>query len=316
MAHNLNEVEGKVSFASTQTAWHGLGQIVDNPMTTAQAIVDGGLNYEVEKVKLYTGIGERIEMACATQRTDTQDILGVVGNKYEVVQNRDAFDFFDSLLGSNHAKIETVGALGMGERIFITAKLPHVMTIGKDDLTEMYILLTSSHDGSGAVVAGITPIRVVCQNTLNFAMSKGLKNRISIRHTLSAKERISQAGEVLKVALEYQTTLENAYNFLYRTRVTDTAAKDLIMKIMGTCEKSSYSMGILGDVEKLYHTGIGQESIVGSAWGVFNAITNYTSHAKSYKNAESKFNSLLMGGESEKLVKKSFDTIMQFATSN
>lgn len=320
MAHNLNVIEGRTSFASTKPAWHGLGQIVDNPMTTAQAIQLGGLDYHVQKIKLYSGIGERIPMAEATQRTDTGDILGVVGTKYEVVQNVDAFDFFDTLLGSDHAKIETVGALGLGERIFVTAKLPHVMCVGKEDLTEMYVLLTSSHDGSGAVVAGITPIRVVCQNTLSFALrAKGkqaIRNRISIRHTKSAKERLNQAGEVMKVALQYQTTLENAYNFLYRTPVADNTAKDLIMKIMNTSEKDDRSMSIFNDIERIYHEGVGQENVVGTAWGLFNAVTNYTSHAKNYKNAESKFNSILMGGESEKLVQKAYEIIQDFAIHN
>lgn len=312
--HNLNEVNGRVSFASTQTAWHQLGQIVNEPMTCQQAIELGGLNYRVSKIPLYTPDNKKITSHMATRRDDTKDILGVVGHNYEVVQNSDAFGFFDTLLDQGSAKIETVGALGKGERIFVTAKLPHRICVGKEDLTEMYVLLTSSHDGSGAIVAGLTPIRVVCQNTLNMALSSKLKNRISVRHTANANNRVKQAGQIMRHALSYQTTLDEAYNFLFKTKVNDAAARDLIMNIMKIEDLDSTRIkNILEKIELCYNEGVGQESIVGTAWGVFNGITHYLSHEKNYKSQESKFQSLLLGGESEKIIKRSYDTLLEFA---
>lgn len=318
MAHNLNiDENGNVAFASTQTAWHNLGQIVQNPMTTQEAIVLGRLDYEVEKRSIQCG-EILLPNHMATVRADTETVLGIVGNNYEVVQNTEAFKFFDTLLGQNLAKIETVGALGQGERIFISAKLPHQIVVGsKEDLTEMYVLLTSSHDGTGAIVAGLTPIRVVCQNTLNMALSQKMKNKISIRHTSSANTRLAQAGEIMRQSLMYQTTLEEAYNFLFRTKVSDSVAKDLITKIVqGEKKDSARTANIIETIEMCYNVGIGQDKIVGTAWGVFNAMTHYLSHEKNYKNEESKFNSLLMGGESEKLIKKSFDLLMTHAQTN
>lgn len=312
--HNLNEVNGKVAFASTKKAWHNLGQIVDSAMTTAQAIELGGLDYTVEKIDLHTPDGTLINTHKATRRTDTNQVLGVVGHKYGVVQNKDAFNFFDTLIGENHAKIETVGALGIGERIFISAKLPHSICVGKDDLTEMYVLLTSSHNGSGAIVAGLTPVRVVCQNTLNMALNNKLKNRIGIRHTSNANTRLSQAGTIMRHALAYQTSLEEAYNFLYNTKVTDKVAKDLINQIINKDNVDSTRItNILDTIEVCYQEGTGQESIVGNAWGVFNGITHYLSHEKNYKNEQSKFESLLLNGESEKVIKRSYDVLMDFA---
>jgi hypothetical protein len=126
MAHELNTTDGKVSFASTQKAWHGLGQIVDKAMTAEQAIELGGLNYEVVKTPLTTKVkGEqrlKVNEHFATVRTDTKQVLGVVGSRYQIVQNSDAFVFFDSIVGQGQAIFETAGALGQGERILLPPK--------------------------------------------------------------------------------------------------------------------------------------------------------------------------------------------------
>src|SRR5277367_1882484 len=190
MAHNINfnEKTGKHSFMSVkEKAWHGLGQIVDRYPTSSEAIQFAGLDYIVEKRPLFTYDTEN-QMAdpetdiiipeisvpnyFATVRADTDQVLGVVGNDYEVVQNRDAFTFFDAIVGGGDGILyETAGALGNGERIFITAKLPGYIRVGNDDLIEKYLFLTTSHDGFGSITAAFTPIRVVCNNTLHAALN-------------------------------------------------------------------------------------------------------------------------------------------------
>src|SRR5690606_31902054 len=190
MAHhiNFNEQTGKHSFFSVkEKAWHGLGQIVEDYPTSAEAIKYAGLDYTVKKRYLFTygddTSPETEDNDCvmewrvdvpehfATVRTDTDEVLGVVGKDYEIVQNTEAFHFFDDLVGGNGGiKYETAGALGKGEKVFITAKLPDVLRVGKDDLIEQYLLLTTSHDGYGCIKAAFTPIRVVCNNTLNAAL--------------------------------------------------------------------------------------------------------------------------------------------------
>ncbi len=184
MAHNINfnEQAGKHSFFSVkEKAWHGLGQIVQDYPTSAEAIKYAGLNYTVEKRRLFTYDNENnvanqdteivipeIEVPnyYATIRTDSQQILGVVGKDYEVIQNVNAFSFFDAIVGGDGIMYETAGALGKGERIFITAKLPDYIKVGNDDLIEQYLFLTTSHDGYGSITAAFTPIRIVCNNTL------------------------------------------------------------------------------------------------------------------------------------------------------
>jgi phage/plasmid-like protein (TIGR03299 family) len=176
MAHNLENRNGVTSFASTQKAWHGLGQIVNGAMTAEEAIKLAGLGYDVVKVPNHIiWNGQQIETpsSFSTVRTDTGDILGdKVGNRYTIVQNKEAFSFFDSIVGGDMAMYETAGVLGRGEKVFITAKMPEMIRIaGTDDLTEVYVILTSSHDGSGAVIAAVTPIRIVCQNTMRLALN-------------------------------------------------------------------------------------------------------------------------------------------------
>ena len=220
MAHNIhfNEQTDKHSFFSVkEKAWHGLGQIVDNYPTSAEAIRFAGLDYLVEKRPMLT-VGKtsnlsqeplqtafreiRVPDYFATMHMDTEDILGVVGKDYEVVQNVDAFSFFDSIVGGDGIQFETAGALGKGERIFITAKLPDYMIIGKDDFIEQYLFLTTSHDGYGSITAAFTPVRIVCNNTLNAAL-RSCSNSIKIRHTANARERLDQAHKTWVSPVNY-----------------------------------------------------------------------------------------------------------------
>ena len=178
MAHNINfnEQTGQHSFFSVkEKAWHGLGQLVQDYPTSAEAIKFAGLDYEVAKEDIYTtsynsdgqamDFTKRIKTHFATLRKDTGDVLGIVGKDYEIVQNRDAFTFFDSIVGGDGMQYETAGALGNGERIFITAKLPSYIKVGREDLIEQYLFLTTSHDGFGSITAAFTPVRIVCNNS-------------------------------------------------------------------------------------------------------------------------------------------------------
>ena len=172
MAHNINynEGTGKHSFFSVkEKAWHGLGQFVSDYPNSAEALKFAGLDFTVVKRELLTYdnensfgssdiIAPKIEVPnyFATLRTDTKQVLGVVGKDYEVVQNVDAFSFFDAIVDGDGIQYETAGALGKGERIFITAKLPDYIKVGSDDLIEKYLFLTTSHDGFGSITAAFT----------------------------------------------------------------------------------------------------------------------------------------------------------------
>ncbi|RYE13038.1 MAG: DUF945 domain-containing protein [Sphingobacteriales bacterium] len=319
MAHNINfnELTGKHSFFSVkERAWHNLGQILDFHPTSSQAIQQAGLDYTVEKRPLFTDGGEAEKLIdvpnyFATARTDTQQILGVVGNDYEVVQNRDAFTFFDAIVGGGDGIFyEAAGALGNGERIFITAKLPGYIRIGHtNDVIEKYIFLTTSHDGYGSITAAFTPIRIVCNNTLNAALNN-MSNCVKIRHTQSAKERLQQAHTVMGISNEMAGQLHEVFNRWAKVRVNDKQVVKLILQAMAPSKEvmqkvkdeniydySSHFLNVAENVTNYAYSNETQqmETTKGTLFGVYNAVTGYFQNVKQYRTEESKLKSIMFG---------------------
>src|SRR5690606_14818 len=261
MAHNINfnERTGRYSFFSVQQkAWHGLGQIVEQYPTSEEAIKYAGLDYEVVKSPLFTKGSGIIETAngmeigsnelevpnyFANIRSDNNAVLGVVGKDYHIVQNREAFNFFDAIVGGGEGILyETAGALGNGERIFITAKLPDYIRVGNgDDVTEKYIFLTTSHDGSGSITAAFTPIRIVCQNTLNVSL-RNMTNVVRIKHTSGAKQRIENAHKIMGLANTLSNQLEGIFNEWTKVKVTDREVRKLIQLALCLARRSARSV--------------------------------------------------------------------------
>ncbi|WP_183573753.1 DUF932 domain-containing protein [Mucilaginibacter sp. X5P1] len=329
MAHhiNFNEKIGKHSFFSTkEKAWHNLGQVVDRYPTSAEAIEFAGLDYIVEKRPLFTKVTENhtgdsdtdiiipevmVPNYFATIRADTDQVLGVVGNDYEVVQNRDAFSFFDAIVGGGDGILyETAGALGKGERIFITAKLPGYIRVGSDDVIEKYLFLTTSHDGLGSIMAAFTPIRVVCNNTLHAAV-KNMTNCIKIRHTQSAKERLLQAHKVMNLTNTMSEELNGIFNRWARVRITDkellklvqqamAPSREVLVKVLNDENMDEYSSRFINTVERVCEYGFSNETqqmptTKGTLFGAYNAITGYFQNVMHYKNDKAKLKSILFG---------------------
>lgn len=330
MSHNINynEQTGKHSFFSVKDkAWHGLGQIVQDFPTSAEALKFAGLDYFVEKRKLFTQRNEyenpqiSIPDYYATLRTDNNEVLGVVGKDYEVIQNVDAFNFFDAIVSGDGIQYETAGALGKGERIFITAKLPSYIKVGRDDLMEQYLFLTTSHDGYGSITAAFTPIRIVCNNTLNAAM-KNQSNSIKIRHTANAKGRLEQAHKVMGISNKLSQQLEEVFNSWTKLRVTDPELQRLIQLAMvpnkevleniksgNWDELSTCFNNMCNSVYEYSMSSPTQqtETTKGTLFGAYNAVTGYFQNIRNYKDEESKLKSLLYGGTAQIRTQKAFN---------
>lgn len=346
MAHNLhlNPVTGKYSFFSVkEKAWHGLGQIVGQYPTSAEAIRHAGLDYEVARAPMVTNgcfvdrenrvspntFGQTpVPAHFATQRTDNGAILGVVGNDYEVIQNRDVFCFFDSIVGGGDGiQYETAGALGNGERIFITATLPDYIRVGSDDVIKKYIFLTSAHDGKASITAAFTPVRIVCENTLAAALGN-MSNVVRIKHTANAKERLQQAHKVMGIANTFSVEMESIFNQWAKVKVSD---KDLQMLIRMALASNKETLGSLldgkyDDLSTVYRNQCEEAfayammadtqqmpTTEGTLFGAFNTVTGYFQNVRLYKDDEAKVKSLFLGGTAAKRTQKAFDLCTGYA---
>ncbi len=326
--HNLNyneQTQQHSFFSVKEKAWHGLGQIIADYPTSAEALRFAGLDYTIDKRPLFTFDTENhngdpeadiiipeIEVPgyFATVRSDTDAVLGVVGKNYEIVQNVDAFSFFDSIVGGKDGILyETAGALGIGERVFITAKLPDYIRVGRNDCIEKYLFLTTSHDGTGSIQIAFTPVRIVCQNTLNAALRNQM-NGIKIRHTASAGDKLKEAYKMLGITNQLSVELEAIYNRWSRVRVSDPELKRLIQIAMApnkeTLENlwigkedalSSNFTNVVSSVFDYAMTSPTQQegTTKGTLFGAYNAVTGYFQNVRNFRDSESKFKSIMYG---------------------
>ena len=321
MGHNLNfnKAAGTWSFASrTEKAWHGLGQVVDKAMTAKEAIELANLDYEVQKTPATMIVGpdeQRIEIPnyFATYRTDTNEPLGMVKSRYEVVQNRDAFAFFDTIIDQDEAVFETAGALGKGEKIFITAKLPEDIMVGGEPV-EQYLLLHNSHDGTSSVVAGLTSVRVVCNNTLQAAL-RSLDNRVCISHTNKASDRLREAVRVMGIASKYSEQVQEIFNRMTDHKMTEGQYRDYFRdvfkteyKIKSLEEEELNSTRLKNMVEgatqfAMTHPTQTTPETNGTLWGAYNAVSGFYSYVRSFPTDEARFTSQFFGAANTKMLK-------------
>lgn len=318
MAHDIhyNDQTQKHSFFSVkEKAWHNLGQVIKQYPTSAEAIEHAGLNFVVMKRPnihpLPSGNNIISDNSYFTFRTDTEAVLGdKLGKDYEVVQNTEAFIFFDSIVGGGSGILyETAGALGQGETIFITAKLPDYIKVGRNDRIEKYLFLTSSHDGSGSINIAFTPVRVVCRNTLNAALCNQI-NCIKIKHTTSASDKLKVAHKMLGISNQLSVEMEAIYNRWSRVRITDPELKRLIqmamvpnkevyenLKFGREDELSSHFNNMVSSVFDYAMTSPTQqeETTKGTVFGAYNAVTGYFQNVRNFKDDEAKFKSIMYG---------------------
>lgn len=265
--------------------------------------------------------------AFATYRTDCNIPLGIVKERYTIVQNTEAFGFFDNAIGKDQAVWQTAGFFGNGERIFVSAKLPNNILVNGDPV-ENYLVFTTSHDGSSGVKILFTPIRIICQNTLNSAI-RHASNYISIRHTSSVHKNIDIAHEILGICKEQTTYLSQQYNAMAKIKLNDTqvhnlfadviltddeqlrlkmtghSVDQLIKKQWSAIDDSGISMkkvNVLNEMATYYHLGPGQQEILGTAWGAYGAITGYYSNVDNSVGIK-RMDTLLFGDKSRKIEK-------------
>lgn len=287
MAHLLEEGKnGEVSFASLrEPAWHGLGTVFQDEVTTSEMLDLAHLsnwNVRLEDVILpdeYTSVKSNFMVVRNNPFEENQnDVLGIVGDRYNVIQNEELFSFGDAILDGG-GTWETAGSIKKGTVVFGALSIDKEITLDKDganDKTKTYLLLNTSHDGSVAIQASITPVRVVCQNTLNLAL-RSVKQSFKIRHTQSADGKVAQAREALGVTFAYMEQFEKSAQALYQTAMTEAEFLKIVGAIYPKPEKDA--KGSMKKWENKIVTlqeilaGDTNKNISGTAWAGLNAMT-------------------------------------------
>ena len=303
MAHNL--YENSMAFTGAKP-WHSLGTSFDGAFTAEQAIDAAHLGFVVTKEPVYRMIcGEpaQVPHRFVTVNNDNQEILGMVGDQYEVLQNREAFGFFDELLSETGATYQTAGALGKGERIWLMAKLPESFDILMGDQVDQFCLLSAGHDGNSSVDVRFTPIRVVCQNTLTAALD-GSRETVSIRHTESCKSRLSQAAIILKEMRAHFAALGEVFQELASVRIDDAWIAAYEEKLFGPMPqqdahgitKNLWQKKMTAYEAKLDHgMGVWIPGVKETAWGAYNAAIEFADYEFPIRDEEKRTESILWG---------------------
>ena len=287
MAHELATTNGKTSMAYFgETPWHRLGTKLDEPATAAIAMNAAGLNYDADLVPIYTVSGTPVPQRRAVVRSDSREVLGVVGKSYVPVQNRDAFGFLDSLVGDGKLRYHTAGALGKGERIWMLAKLPDEIRVrGSEDVTEQYLLLSNSHDGSSALRIFFTPIRVVCANTLGLAERRSKGQGVSIMHRGDLDAKLSEAQTILGLATRFYQSVATNIDVLARYYPNKEQLNEYFTGLYPDIvdSKNRRSANVREKLFHLFEHGLGQNipETKLTMWSAFNAVTEFVDHHRS-----------------------------------
>ena len=220
MAHMIETM-----FSVREKPWHGLGTIVMEAPASAEALKLAGRDWQVVQEPVYTDNRELIKGYKANVRSSDRRVLGVVSDRYKVVQNTDAFSFTDELLGKG-VKYETAGSLQEGKKVWLLARLPKEYVIAGERISS-YLVFSNTHDGSGSVKVAVTPVRVVCNNTLNLALETA-KRSFSMIHTGNIHDKIQEAKDTLFMAENYMDNLGIEFEQLRRQKMTDAQVKEYI----------------------------------------------------------------------------------------
>lgn len=281
--------------------WHGLGTPVQEAPTSAVACEMGGLNWNVVPKPLQVCGGKKVPGYFANVRETDGAILGIVGERYKIVQNLDAFAFTDNLIGED-VRYETAGSLRGGKQIWLLAKMP-TTSIGGDE-TEPYVCFTNTHDGSGSIKACMTPIRVVCNNTLNAAL-KGAKRTWKTRHTTNVQSRMDEAREVLGLAQNYMVELADYTEAAIKTRIDDKEVEyilDNLFKFDPKAKNADLQKARAEEKKNAFYVCYAAPDIAkfqGTAWGMINAMSDLVGHSMPHKNtanyAENNWGSIMEG---------------------
>ncbi|MGD9685470.1 MAG: DUF932 domain-containing protein [Desulfobacter sp.] len=312
MAHELwiDTASGMASmFYVDEEPWHGLGTKLANPATSVEAIKAANLDWEVSKQALfvqqhdgYSLVDNRYAVTRPGTGTEPENVvLGVVGKGYTPLQNREAFAFFDHVVGKQAAIYHTAGALGNGERVWILAKLPGTIQVVGDDVTDKYLLLSNSHDGSSAVQVKFTPIRVVCNNTLTMALSEG--ETIRVPHTQDVRIMLQRTERALGIINRRYNDISQVFKAMARHQINQEKVRQYLARVFPTPNDPADQYGLRRSMELralaelLFDQGKGNRmhGVGGTLWAAYNGVTELIDHRQTKQTPDQRLTSIWYG---------------------
>ncbi len=300
-------------FTGREKPWHGLGTMVEDAPDSREALIAAGLDWEVVQKPVFTQDGVQVKGYYANVRDYDSSVLGIVTSRYKVVQNRDAFAFTDGLLGEG-VRYETAGSLMGGRKTWILAKLPEKYIIQGEQIMP-YLVFSNTHDGSGAIKIAMTPVRVVCNNTLNFALENA--DRIwSVHHTGDIAAKLEDTKETIYKAEEYMSELGKTFDVLSKKKLTDAAVKEYISMLLPVQENVSQTTekNVLRQREDImlrYKYAPDLKDMPGNCYRFINAVSDFATHSKPLRETrnyrETLFNKTMEGNP---VTDKAFKLVM------
>lgn len=268
-------------FYTREKPWHGLGTRVEEAPSSTDALHLAGLNWKVLQEPIYIDGGKQISGYMANVRDSDRKVLDVVTGRYKIIQNQEAFAFTDALLG-NGVRYETAGSLQEGRKVWLLARLPREYIISGERISP-YLVFSNTHDGSGAVKVALTPVRVVCNNTLNLALSAAERSW-SMIHTGNIRDKIQEAKNTLFMAEEYMDSLGKEFERLRRQKVTDAQVKEYIEQLLPmeknvTSVQSKNIIKLREDMKRRYYDAPDLQNVGSNAYRFINAVSDFATHS-------------------------------------
>lgn len=285
---------------SRNLPWNQLGVDVTGTTTVEEALTASDLNWDVVSNPIYNGLGEVISGYSANTRSSDGEVLGIVGTRYQIVQNIDAFDFTNSLVAQGVEFIRA-GVFHRGRAVWLLAKLPRTEILNDD--FDPYVVFINSHDGTGAIRVAMTPIRIACSNALNFALRSASRSW-STRHMGNISQKLLEAKHTLGLANDYMIGLNNEANRLVAKPFNQSqfeAVFDKIFPIDQTKDSERKIRNIVDIKEGMFKALQADDlsNFRNTAWGSLNAVTDFVDHSTPARITasydESRWNKITMG---------------------
>ncbi len=324
--HHPMPANVQTMFSVEEIPWHRQGKVLaEAPQDAAAAITAAGLDWQVHRNLISNTNGKTIPGYYAITRTDTGQTLGVVKGRYTPLQNKDAFAFFDPLLQRKYASCETAGALGEGEIVWIQCLIKHQSSfrVVGDDEIKKYLLLSNSHDGSSGVNIKFTPIRVVCQNTLNYALSRGQATII--------KHLPSMPGKLKEKASQYEAMIDSIYGEiedLYKLmagKKVDVKTTNRYFETIFPITPDSRDLTAHQRNQNARHNTtvksllkhletsrtLQLKGVHGTLWGAYNAVTEHMDHPANYQKGPGSLLKRIWFGKGDQIKRKALAMAVQ-----